>query len=95
VVPLLEVEALEIILNATVAVLLLLYAMVEVALEALVPASFLMEKNVPFRNYVQSDGGEQNYHWGRIILLHWRVSQHSGVPRRVRQNWKDRRWRWK
>jgi hypothetical protein len=36
VVPLLEVEALEIILNETVAVLLLLYAMVEVALEALV-----------------------------------------------------------
>lgn len=55
----------------------------------------MMEKNVPFQNYVQSGGGEQNYHWGRIILLHWRVSQHSGVPRRVRRNWKDRRWRWK
>lgn len=95
VVPLLEVEALEIILNATVAVLLLLYAMVEVALEALVPASFLMEKNVPFRNYVQSGGGEQNYHWGRIILVRWRISQHSGVPGCVRRNWKDKRWRWK
>lgn len=57
--PLLEVEALEIILNAMVAVLLLLYAMVEVALEALVPASFPMEKNAPFRAYVQSGGEEQ------------------------------------